>query len=211
MRWNTSPRQRITGHMQKSLDKQKEVISTLKKGELVVMPSDTIYGIFASALQPDAVTKLYAVRKRERTKPCIVVLARARDIEKFGVFVTDEQMRYIQKVWRSNKPTSIVLPLSASAKKRFRYLHRGKGSLAFRIPSERSARGRTLKKIVQKTGPLIAPSANLPGRPPAETLSEAKNYFGHNVSVYLGVGRRLVAQASRIIAMKKDQLIEVRS
>src|SRR5690606_19478832 len=63
--------------------------------------------------------------------------------------------------------------------KNLRYLHRGSKSLAFRLPKDK-----VLIKILKKTGPLVAPSANPEGKEPAKTAEEAREYFGNQVDLY---------------------------
>jgi tRNA A37 threonylcarbamoyladenosine synthetase subunit TsaC/SUA5/YrdC len=76
---------------------------------------------------------------------------------------------------------SVVLPLPSnlSVLKNWHYLHRGSGTLAFRLP-----RPTALRALLKATGPLAAPSANPAGQPPATTIKEARAYFGLKVAVY---------------------------
>src|SRR5205814_332255 len=76
-----------------------------------------------------------------------------------------------KKVWPNT--VSVVLPC---VDEKFKYLHRGKKSLAFRMPKNKS-----LLEILKQTGPLVAPSANFEGEKFAENIEEAKKYFGENV------------------------------
>src|SRR5204863_149383 len=66
---------------------------------------------------------------------------------------------------------------------KFEYLHRGTNTLALRLPKDES-----LQNLLKKTGPLIAPSANVEGLPPAKNITDAKKYFGDGVDLYIDGG-----------------------
>ena len=90
------------------------------------------------------------------------------------------------------------------ALKKFEYLHRGTKTLAFRIP-----KAAWLRKLLQETGPLIAPSANFEGEPPALTIRAAKKYFGENVDFYADAGR-LVSKPSTLIKIERGKVTVLR-
>lgn len=150
------------------------IAELLKAGKIGVMPTDTIYGIVGSALNPDTVEEIYTLRKREKDKPFIILISSIEDLKKFDVFLTKEQRDFLEKNWPN--PLSVVLSVRSG---RFQFLHRGKNSLAFRMPNN----GRLLA-LLKQTGPLVAPSANLAGAKPVEETEEAKKYFGDKVSFY---------------------------
>lgn len=159
----------------KEVDK---VIELLKAGGIGVMPTDTIYGIVGSALNPKTVEEIYTLRKRAPDKPMIILISAVADLKKFGIKLTQAQVDFLKKIWPN--PVSIVLPCR---QEKFSYLHRGKKSLAFRIP-----KNEMLLEILKRTGPLVAPSANFEGSSSAETVDEAKKYFGDRVSFYVNKG-----------------------
>lgn len=165
-----------------------DVNNQLKNGGIVVMPTDTIYGIVGSALNPETVEKIYQLRKRASNKPFIILVSSLDDLKKFDIQLTDEQKEFLEKIWPN--PVSVVLPCEDE---KFKYLHRGTKSLAFRIP-----KNRWLLKILEQTGPLVAPSANFEGEKPSETIKQAKKYFGNNIAFYLD-GGRVKATPSTII------------
>lgn len=174
-------------------EKYKEAAKILKKGGIVVLPSDTIYGIFGLALNEDVVEKVYKLRKRRPNKPMIILISSVNDLKKFNIEVNkkDEIFSILKK-----GGISAVFPCDY---KEFKYLHRDQRSLAFRIPNGKNKRGRMLKELLKKTGPLVAPSANFEGELPAETLTEAKEIFGNTVDFYIGEGRRLSCPPSTLV------------
>ncbi|HQA96321.1 MAG TPA: L-threonylcarbamoyladenylate synthase [Candidatus Colwellbacteria bacterium] len=149
-------------------------------GRIAVIPTDTIYGIVGSALRPETVEKIYRLRKRNRTKPMIILIGELKQLSFFGIKIDLKTKKKLDRFWPGK--TSIIL-LCRSPK--FRYLHRGKHTLAFRLPALKS-----LSKFLLKTGPLVAPSANIEGMPPARNISEAKRYFGTKVDLYVDQGPR---------------------
>lgn len=155
-----------------------------------MLPTDTLYGLVGSALVPAAVRRIYRVRKRETGKPLIVLIASLRDLARFGVSLTPGQKKFARAVWPGR--VSIILPCRFQ---KYKYLHRGKGSLAFRMPAPEK-----LHALLKKTGPLVAPSANVSGHPPARTLAEAKRYFGTAVDFYVSGGKKS-GRASTLVGL----------
>ena len=170
---------------------------TLKEGGVAVIPTDTIYGIVASALNKSAVEKVYRLKKRNSKKPVLILLSNIKEIENFGGILP----RNI-KIFKRKK-TTVVLPIRKSFLKKYEYLHRGHKTVGFRIPFKKS-----LLALLKKTGPLIAPSANPEGLTPPETISKAKDYFGKKVDYYLG--GRVSKRASSIVELLDKELIILR-
>ena len=177
------------------------IIETLKNGGIVVMPTDTIYGIVTSALDSLAVDNVYEVRKRAPDKPCIILIGDINELEKFSITLSVEQQNTITKYWTDSSPaTSIILPCSED---KFSYLHRGTKTLAFRLPAQKE-----LRDLLKKTGPLIAPSANIEGMSPAKNIIEAKKYFGDSVNLYVD-GSEIEGQPSKVIKLHKDGSVSI--
>lgn len=168
--------------------KNEEVIQFLKAGKVGVMPTDTIYGIVGSALNPQTVEEIYVLRKRAPDKSMIILISAISDLEKFEINLDQDQINLLEKIWPN--PVSVVLSCPG---KKFEYLHRGKNSLAFRMPKDEK-----LLKLIRQTGPLVAPSANFEGSKPAENIIEAKNYFGESLSFYVD-GREIKGEPSTLI------------
>jgi len=150
---------------------KQEIIKILKRGGIGVMPTDTIYGLVALASNKSAVERVYRVRRRSPDKPFIILIASIDDLKLFGVKITKEEKAFLEKNW----PGAVSVVLSCAYVK-FKYLHRGTNTLAFRLPAKKYVRD-----LVEAAGPLIAPSANLEGEPPATRLVEARNYFDQQI------------------------------
>lgn len=172
----------------------RDIVESIKKGEILVLPTDTIYGIVCSALNKQSVERLYDVRKRNPNKPMIVLISSIKDL---GIFNIKHKIPY--KKWP--RKTSIIFDVKSSD---YEYLHRNKNSLAFRVPDNPS-----LVRLLKVTGPLVAPSANIEGRKPSETVEEAEGYFKDAVSMYIDVGR-LKSKPSKIVYIKNGSIEVVR-
>jgi len=172
-----------------------KIIKILKNGGVGVMPTDTIYGILGSALKKETVERIYKIRKREKTKPFIILISKVSDLKIFKIKPKEFQKKLIKKFWPG--PFSLIF---SSPHKEFSFLHRGKKSLAFRIPKPK-----WLRSLLEKTGPLVAPSANLAGRPFAKTIKEAKKYFGKKVDFYFDAGK-IDKKPSSLIDIRKKKI-----
>jgi L-threonylcarbamoyladenylate synthase len=155
-----------------------EAAQRLVAGEVGVVPTDTVYGIVGSALKPPTVERIYDLRRRERGKALIVLMADAADLALFGAKVSERTQDLLNRVWPG--PVSVVVPVLSPD---WAYVHRGLDSIAFRVPNKPR-----LRDLLKKTGPLVAPSANLAGAEPARTVAEAQAYFGEAV-FYVDEGR----------------------
>ena len=155
-----------------------KVVNILKNGGVGILATDTLYGLVGSALNRNTVERIYAVRKRAPDKPCIILINSIDDLRQFSIQIDENTKKELSKYWSG--PVSIILPC---LDEKFTYLHRGKKSLAFRIPDDKE-----LLKLLEQTGPLLVPSANIEGCPPAKTIEESHEYFGENVDFYVDDG-----------------------
>lgn len=172
---------------------QARLASILTGGGIAVIPTDTLYGIVAVARDRRAVARLFRLRRgRAAQKPFIILIPSVASLAEFGIQPAPQTRAFLSRVWPGK--VSVVFRVPSN---KFSYLHRGRKSLAFRLP--RNAR---LRALVAKTGPLVAPSANREGAPPAETLREARAYFGDTVDIYVGARRRLCGAPSTLVSLE---------
>lgn len=155
--------------------KEHDLIKYFRDGNIGIMPTDTIYGLLGLAMNKKVVQRIYKVRKRSPDKPVIVLIGSISDLELFNIKVSLLQKSILEKLWPGK--VSIILPCKNT---KWKYLHRGTNSLAFRLP-----RTKLLLNILKHTGPLVAPSANPEGFVPAKNVTEAKKYFGSEVDFYV--------------------------
>lgn len=172
---------------------QSTFINQLKKGGIAVIPTDTIYGIVGSAFNSDTVEHIYKLRKRNLDKPFIILIYSIQDLEKFDVKLTDKRKEFLEKNWPN--PVSVIFPCTSE---KFKYLHRGTNSLAFRMPKDEQ-----LLELLKQVGPLVAPSANVEGEKPSETIDEAKKYFGSSIDLFVD-GGIIKSTPSTLIKLNDD-------
>ncbi len=168
-----------------------KVIKILKNDGVVVLPTDTLYGLIASAFSKKAIDKIYKIKERDKSKPLIVLISKIEDLKKFGI-KGDFSKVFLPKV-------SVLL---SSRSLKFKYIHRGTGEIAFRLISQKN---KNLFNLVEKVGPVVAPSANIESLKPAETIKEARGYFGDNVDYYINGGLRK-SKPSTLIRVKNGNV-----
>ncbi|MDO4780895.1 MAG: Sua5/YciO/YrdC/YwlC family protein [Candidatus Saccharibacteria bacterium] len=173
------------------------VIRALRAGDSVVARTDTIYGVLALATLPEAMQRLYRIKHRDALKSCIVLTTPASAIPGLR---TDQLLRYSQLY--QARPTTVV----TEAADILPHLPHQQGTLAFRAVPPDSA----LAQLIRQVGPLLAPSANPAGQPPARTVRQALKYFGDMIPVYVDGGTVTDAVPSRIIRFNGDDMITIR-
>jgi L-threonylcarbamoyladenylate synthase len=175
------------------------VIETIQRGGIGVLPTDTIYGVVASALLPAAVERVYQVRGRRPDKPCIILISAVTDISRFAISIDDKTTQILAELWPG--PFSVVLDCPQQM---YAYLHRGTNTLAFRLPKNEE-----LQEILRATGPLIAPSANPEGLKPAASTQKAREYFDDRVDFYVDGGIR-AGEPSTVVQIKDGRCVVLR-
>ena len=176
-----------------------EVIQILLDGGIGILPTDTLYGVVASAHIEGAVERIYTLKGRDENKPFIILISDIADLVRFGIKITKQHKAFLDSVWPG--PVSVILPCTL---KKYTYLHRGTQSLAFRLP-----KNPRLRALLKETGPLVAPSANPQGKKPAHTLAEAKKYFAKDVDFYSSGGRK-EGKPSRIVSLVSGEPVVLR-
>lgn len=167
----------------------------IREGALAVIPTDTIYGIVTSANIPKSVEKIYKLRKRTSNKPMIILISSVGEIVNFGIKLKPSEINLLSSLWPN--PISVVIDCKS---KKFHFLHRGKNSLALRIPNNDF-----LQNLLKITGPIVAPSANFEGETPAKNIEQAKKYFKDRVSFYVDSGN-LETAPSTVVKLKNSKL-----
>ncbi|MCI5051091.1 MAG: threonylcarbamoyl-AMP synthase [Candidatus Pacebacteria bacterium] len=173
----------------------------IKEGGVAVLRTDTLYGLVADAKNQQAVDRIYDIKKRNPLKPVIVLVDSYKDIESFGIHISSELKMILGQYWPGK--VSILLPANDTSVNTH-YIHKGTGSIAFRIPDNEE-----LRAVLRDVGPLVAPSANPEGKEPARTIQEAIDYFGDAVDYYADGGEVIDTKASKIIKISKEISEEV--
>ena len=152
--------------------------TAIGRGDLVVLPTDTVYGLAADAFNPAAVQKLIDTKGRTRQSPPPVLIPGIPTLDALAESVPDEVRELVAAFWPGG--LTIILPAQSSL---VWDLGETKGTVALRMPSNRLA-----LELLSETGPLAVSSANLTGQPAATTAAEAEAMLGDSVAVYLDGG-----------------------
>jgi tRNA threonylcarbamoyl adenosine modification protein (Sua5/YciO/YrdC/YwlC family) len=152
--------------------------AAIARGELVVIPTDTVYGVAADAFSPRAVQRLLDAKGRTRQSPPPVLVPGIHTLEALAAEVPDAVRDLVEAFWPGG--LTIVLPAQPSLAWD---LGDTDGTVAVRMPSHHIA-----LELLEETGPLAVSSANLTGLPAATTAAEAERMLGDSVSSYLDAG-----------------------
>jgi tRNA threonylcarbamoyl adenosine modification protein (Sua5/YciO/YrdC/YwlC family) len=161
----------------------------VQRGQLIVMPTDTVYGVAADAFDLKAVPELLAAKGRGRDMPPPVLISAATTIDAIAVDVPDWARALIEKFWPG------PLTLVCTQQKSLRWdLGDSRGTVAVRMPDHDIA-----LEILERTGPLAVSSANRTGLPAATDADQALEMLGEEVAVIVDGGPSPGAAASTIV------------
>ena len=164
-------------------------VTAVRAGEVIVLPTDTVYGIAADATNAAAVQRLLNAKVRGRDMPPPVLIS---DALMLGSLV-DEVPEQARALTAAHWPGALTVILKAQPSLGMD-LGETEGTIAVRVPDHESTRG-----LLRRTGPLAVSSANVSGNPAATTVDEAIGQLGESVSVYVDGGPVAGAGASSII------------
>ena len=148
------------------------------RGELVVLPTDTVYGLAADAFSPEAVQRLLDAKGRSRQSPPPVLIPGIPTLDALAQSVPAEVRALVAAFWPGG--LTVILPAQDSLRWD---LGETNGTVALRMPNNLVA-----LELLSETGPLAVSSANLTGEPAAMTAADAERMLGESVSVYLDGG-----------------------
>jgi L-threonylcarbamoyladenylate synthase len=169
-----------------------KVVELLKAGGVGLLPTDTIYGLSALALDKKAVERVHELKERDDGKPLVVLIAEAGQLNELGPSLQYPEI--LEKYWPA--PLSVEFNASNAPE----WLHRGKFYFAVRMPDHDG-----LRKLIKKVGPIVSTSANLQNHEPAKTVEEAKKYFGDQLDFYVDAGK-LEGQSSTLVKIENGKL-----
>ena len=156
---------------------------------LVVVPTDTVYGLACDAFSHEGVKNLLAAKGRDRQSPPPVLIGNAAALDGLAQDVPALAHKLAETFW----PGALTMILKAQPSLTWD-LGETKGTVALRMPDHKIALA-----LLQETGPLAVSSANLTGEPAALTCQQAEAYLGSKVKVYLDGGSSPKAEASTIV------------
>ncbi len=172
----------------------------LGKGELVVIPTDTVYGLAADAFSATAVQALLDAKGRGRQSPPPVLIPNIDSLRALADSVPELALKLAEKFWPG--PLTIILRSQPSLQWD---LGETKGTVALRVPNDK-----VTLALLAESGPLAVSSANLTGQPAALTAAQAFEQLGDKVQVYLDGGQASIGEASTILDLTGEKVRIVR-
>ena len=165
-------------------------VTALARGELIVMPTETVYGLVADPRVPGSVERIYAAKQRDRGKPLQMLVSDVDVIAAMGFTLGAVERRLAEHFW----PGALTLIVTS-----------GERSEGFRVPDLAVAR----EVIEQAGGALRATSANTSGEPPALTAEDAVACLGDAVAVVLDGGPVIGGVASTVARVNEQGEIDI--
>jgi L-threonylcarbamoyladenylate synthase len=150
----------------------------VQRGQLVVLPTDTVYGVGADAFSPEAVRSLLAAKGRGREMPPPVLVSAATTLDALAVGVPSYARALVQELWPG--PLTLVCRQQSSLQWD---LGDTRGTVAVRMPDHEVA-----LELLSRTGPLAVSSANRSGLPAATDADGAEEMLGDKIQVLLDGG-----------------------
>lgn len=172
-----------------------KVIKLLKSGGVGLLPTDTIYGLSALALDEQAVSRLDRIKSRSDKKPYVILISGLEQLKLFGL----EMPKKLEHLWPG------ALTIIFETDKSPPWLHRETSTLAIRWPANKQ-----LQALIDQTGPLISTSANRADETPAISAEQAKSIFGEELDFYVDSGE-LSGSPSTIVKLTDDKLQVIRA
>jgi tRNA threonylcarbamoyl adenosine modification protein (Sua5/YciO/YrdC/YwlC family) len=166
----------------------------VQRGQLVVLPTDTVYGLGADAFTPAAVQRLLAAKGRGREMPPPVLISAATTLDALAVGVPSYARALVEELWPG--PLTLVCRQQPSL---VWDLGDTRGTVAVRMPDHDVA-----LELLGRTGPMAVSSANRSGLPAATDADAAEEMLGASVEVLLDAGRSPGAEASTIVDVTGD-------
>ncbi len=167
----------------------------VQRGDLIVIPTDTVYGIGADAFDPDAVKDLLTAKGRGREMPPPVLVSSATTVDALAADLPGYARALIEAFWPG--PLTLVCRQQASLQWD---LGDARGTVAVRMPDHAVALA-----VLERTGPLAVSSANTTGSPAATDVDAAIEMLGEDVAVVIDAGASPGGQASTIVDVTGSQ------
>jgi L-threonylcarbamoyladenylate synthase len=174
---------------------QDDIKTTFQEGGNVVFPTETVYGIGASALSHKGILGIYSIKGRPNDNPLIMHLASTEKIEDYVLIKHPYATKLMNAFWPG--PLTLVLDKKESVPD---YFTGGLQTVGVRIPGSEVAR-----KIIEIAGvPVCAPSANISGRPSATLFKHVLEDFNHRVDILIDGGKSEVGLESTVLDVTTD-------
>lgn len=169
-------------------------VDAIEAGDLVVLPTDTVYGIAADAFKADAVQRLLDAKGRGRDMPPPVLISVVETLDALAADVPEAGRKLCEAFWPG--PLTVICHAQSSLMWDLGETH---GTVALRVPDHENTR-----ELLSRTGPLAVSSANLSGLPATTDVYDAESQLKESVAVYLDGGPSLSNEPSTIVDLTGD-------
>ena len=163
--------------------------AALEGGKLVVIPTDTVYGLAADAFSAEAVRNLLDAKGRGRQMPPPVLVGASTTLDALAIDIPSWLRSMVEALWPG--PLTVICRQQPSLTWDLGETHH---TVAVRMPADKRALA-----LLKHTGPLAVSSANITGQPAAQTIEQAEEMLGGRVAVYLDGGPSSSGMASTIL------------
>jgi len=185
----------------KNADNFSAALRALKRGEVIVFPTETFYGLGADALNRDAVEGIVSIKGRNPDSPIAVIVADREMLDQVVIDVPALAKKLIDRFWPG--PLTLILPAKPGLPGPL--LNR-EGKIGVRISSHPIA-----TRITRELGrPITATSANPTGKEPARAIQEARGYFADKIEVFLDRGMLTGRKGSTVVELIEGKLRIIR-
>ncbi len=168
----------------------------IRSGELVAIPTETVYGLGANGLNETAVAKIFEAKGRPQDNPLILHVAESTDMEKFCHSIPQAAYRLAEEFWPG--PLTMVLPARDIVPKR---TTAGLSTVAVRCPDNAVTR-----EIIRLSGvPIAAPSANISGKPSTTTAEHVLHDHDGRIAAIVDGGPCRVGVESTIVDLTEER------
>ncbi|MCC7086166.1 MAG: threonylcarbamoyl-AMP synthase [Pirellulales bacterium] len=189
-----------------SRDVVHRAVQALAEGQLVAIPTETVYGLAASACRPDAVERLVKIKGRPTGQPMALAIKSAEEAPDFVPDMSPLARRLARRCWPG--PVTLVVDnghrdgLISQLPREVREVVAPNGSVGLRVP----ANAMTQAVLRMLTGPIVLTSANRSGEPDAVNAQEVVRYLDGDVALVLDDGPCRYGQPSSVVRVKKNSL-----
>ncbi len=163
-------------------------LAALRAGALIVIPTDTVYGIAANPWKPEALRRIYAVKGRNSTKAIPLLVGLSAHLAQVSSEVPPCASALIKAYWPG--PLTVIVPKAARLPTEISPFP----TVGVRMPANDFA-----LKLLKAAGPLAVTSANISGKPPALSAAEAAEYLGNAVALIVDGGPAAGGTASTVV------------
>lgn len=172
-----------------------QAIERLNRGEVVALPTETVYGLAASLKFPDAINRIFTLKNRPQDNPLIIHIAHLEQMQPFCLELPQGFDLLANAFWPG--PLTIVVPIKPETIPV--QVRAGLSTAAFRIPS-----GPLARAVIEQTGPIVMPSANISGRPSSTQAEHVEEDFGLDFPVLDG-GQCTCGLESTIVIFREGE------